>query len=115
VTEIILQINGFWEAYDEICIFVPLIYRDNSTYEAVGPHFQGNPYNLKSDILLLHGLYKIDDCPRTFEGIRDYLENHAIEGIVFWKDGEPRCKIKRSDFGFKWPCENAKYNVLNIN
>ena len=24
-------------------------------------------------------------------------------GIVFWKDGEPRCKIKRSDFGFKWP------------
>ena len=23
--------------------------------------------------------------------------------LVFWKDGEPRCKIKRSDFGFKWP------------
>ena len=24
-----------------------------------------------------------------------------IFGIVFWKDGEPKCKIKRSDFGFK--------------
>ena len=43
------------------------------------------------------------DVPRTFEGLRDYLEQHEIEGIVFWKDGEPQCKIKRSDFGFKWP------------
>ena len=24
------------------------------------------------------------------------------EGIVFWKDGQPQCKIKRSDFGFPW-------------
>lgn len=31
-----------------------------------------------------------------------YLSEHYIEGIVFWKDGEPKCKIKRSDFGFKW-------------
>lgn len=23
--------------------------------------------------------------------------------IVFWLDGEPMCKIKRSDYGFKWP------------
>ena len=32
----------------------------------------------------------------------DYLKEHYIEGIVFWKDGEPGCKIKRSDFGFEW-------------
>ena len=32
----------------------------------------------------------------------DYLEIHVIEGIVFWKDGHPRCKIKRKDFGFPW-------------
>ena len=25
-----------------------------------------------------------------------------IKGIVFWKDGQPQCKIKRSDFGFPW-------------
>ena len=42
------------------------------------------------------------DVPRTFEGIRDFLEKNNIEGIVFWKDGEPKCKIKRSDFGFTW-------------
>ena len=34
--------------------------------------------------------------------IRTYLETHVIEGIVFWKDGHPRCKIKRKDFGFPW-------------
>lgn len=31
------------------------------------------------------------------------FENHKIEGIVFWYGGKPLCKIKRSDFGFKWP------------
>ncbi len=31
-----------------------------------------------------------------------YLENQYIEGIVFWKDGQPQCKIKRSDFAFPW-------------
>ena len=50
----------------------------------------------------------IRDCPRTFEGLRDYLREHEIEGIVFWKDGEPRCKIKRSDFGFKWPLNRER-------
>jgi hypothetical protein len=37
------------------------------------------------------------------KGIREYLYYHKVEGIVFWKDGEPQCKIKRSDFGFEWP------------
>jgi hypothetical protein len=73
------------------------------TYEAVGPHFQGNPYRLESDILLRHGAVQLDEFPRTFEGMRDYLKSNAIEGVVFWKDGEPQCKIKRSDFGFEWP------------
>lgn len=28
-----------------------------------------------------------------------------MEGIVFWKDGEPRCKIKKTDFGLPWGCK----------
>ncbi len=71
------------------------------TYEAVGEHFQGNPYNLPGDYLAPHGL-EILEVERTFEGIRKYLEENYIEGIVFWKDGVPMCKIKRSDFGFEW-------------
>jgi len=74
----------------------------NGTYEAIGKHFNGNPYGLHEDLLVKHGIYKLE-VPRTFEGIREYLKNHNIEGIVFWLDGEPKCKIKRSDFGFDWP------------
>lgn len=86
--------------------------RTQGTYEAVGLHFQSNPYGLDDDFLERHGRIKIKDrelcCDkitgaRSFESIKEYLRTHEIEGIVFWKDGEPRCKIKRSDFGFKWP------------
>lgn len=73
----------------------------DGTYEVIGPHFQKNPYHLEKDIMEKHGI-KIVEVDRTFEGIRKYLEEHNIEGIVFWKDGEPLCKIKRSDFGFPW-------------
>lgn len=73
----------------------------DGTYEAVGPHFQGNPYNYQKDILIKHGTFEIN-TPRDFDGIRQYLKKHHIEGIVFWKNGEPQCKIKSSDFGFEW-------------
>ena len=33
---------------------------------------------------------------------------HNIESLVFWKDGEPQCKIKRSDFGIKWPDKSMR-------
>ena len=79
---------------------------DDWTYEAVGPHFQSNPYGLDEDFLERHGRIRIPDCPRTFDGIREYLRAHEIEGIVFWRDGKPGCKIKRSDFGFAWPVNN---------
>ena len=74
----------------------------DGTYEAIGPHFQGNPYGLEKDTLVYHGIDHID-VPRTFDGIKHYLTDHEIEGIVFWRDGEPHCKIKRTDFGLPWP------------
>ena len=91
----------FVEAYVNalgVCDFERLL---DSTYEAVGVHFQGNPHGYNCDILEMHGA-KVLDVPRTFEGIKQYLTEHYIEGIVFWLDGEPRCKIKRSDFGLEW-------------
>lgn len=74
---------------------------DDGTYEAVGPHFNGNPYRLREDILEPHGKIVVE-VERTFEGIRQWLTDHNEEGLVFWKDGEPQCKIKRSDFGLPW-------------
>lgn len=75
--------------------------RTDGTYEAIGIHFQGNPHGLDCDILVKHG-QEIVDVERSFEGIKEWLKTHNEEGLVFWEDGEPRCKIKRSDFGFAW-------------
>ena len=74
----------------------------NGTYEAIGPHFQGNPYNLVEDTLDLHGSHIITDLKRDFNSIKKYLKDNYIEGIVFWLDDEPICKIKRVDFGLNW-------------
>lgn len=78
------------------------IQNDNyRTYEAVGKHFNGNPYGWSDDILIPHGDMVVHPT-RTFSGIKEFLEYLYIEGIVFWLNGEPMCKIKRSDFGFEW-------------
>ncbi len=85
----------YWAAYDHTED------KPDGTYEAVGPHFRNNPYYMEQDILIPHGK-DIVEVERSFEGIREYLKEHEIEGLVFWKDGEPRCKIKRKDFGYPW-------------
>lgn len=74
----------------------------DGTYEAVGKHFNGNPYNLEMDVLIMHGQDEVE-VDRTFAGVRAYLESADVEGLVFWLDGKPVCKIKRSDFGLRWP------------
>lgn len=88
----------FYEAYIYSCNEL----LQDGTYEACGPHFQKNPYGLYCDQLVKHGRLLID-VNRDFESIKEYLEDHKIEGIVFWLNDEPVCKIKRSDFGFEWP------------
>lgn len=85
----------FWTAFDKTNP------PEDWTYEAIGPHFQSNPYHLEYDILKPHGK-DIIEVERSFDGIRSYLQSHSIEGIVFWKDGEPKCKIKSKDFGIDW-------------
>lgn len=61
---------------------------------------------MPDDILIRHGI--AEEYPsRTFEGIFKYFETHEIEGIVFWYDGKPVCKIKRTDFGLEWPIKRG--------
>lgn len=91
----------FFEAYKD-AERNSLVSLQDATYEAIGPHFQGNPYGLETDTLVRHGTV-IVQVDRSFEGIREYLRMNPIEGLVFWKDGQPQCKIKRTDFGFPWP------------
>lgn len=77
-------------------------FEEGQTYELCGVHFQTNPYDLSEDRYFKHGEKVLEDVPRTYEGIRDYLSKHNIEGIVFHRGNGEMCKIKRSDFGFTW-------------
>ncbi len=90
----------FFAAYD--CLIKDIGMPSDGTYEAVGVHFQGNPYNMEDDRLIKHGLNVAFLQERSFEGIKKFLEENYEEGLVFWKDGVPKCKIKRSDFGLEW-------------
>lgn len=75
---------------------------EDGTYELIGLHEQGNPYNLDIDILEKHGKRILNNVPRTYESLKEYLNNNYMEGIVFYRDNGEMCKIKRTDFGFKW-------------
>ncbi len=102
----------FWAAYDNTLNMINIRLSDldflsdsvrlsDGTYEAVGEHFNGNPYKVESDCLFPHGKRKLD-VERTFESVQKFLAENYIEGIVFWLNGKPVCKIKRSDFGYEW-------------
>jgi hypothetical protein len=79
----------------------------DGTYELVGAKIQGDPYGYKGDAdphrLIRHGVYVREDAPRDFEGLRAYLEQHEIEGIVFCHPDGRMAKVKRRDFGLAWP------------
>ena len=80
----------------------------DGTYEAVGPHFNGDPYGLSRDYLLRHGVEEIFVDLTTFDDVKKYLTETEVEGIVFWLDGNPVCKIKRTDFGLPWPVKREE-------
>lgn len=78
----------------------------DGTYEAIGKHFQGNPYNMDYDVIERHGhrLPNEFDNLNSFDNIKSWLENNPEhEGLVWWYEGKPVCKIKRTDFGLKFP------------
>lgn len=74
------------------------------TYELCGPKIHGNPENINEHILIRHkdwatGIYI--NVPRSFEGLRDFLKDKDIEGIVFHHPDGRMAKIKKRDFGQK--------------
>lgn len=72
------------------------------TYELCGIHFQGNPEGFSDDHFIRHGEEILNVSDRTFEGIRKFLEENKLEGIVFHRGNGDMCKIKRSDFRLPW-------------
>jgi hypothetical protein len=76
---------------------------EGQTYEACGPHFQGNPEGFERDIIVPHGEVLAEPDDRSFEGHRSFFEGHAIEGIVYHHEDGRRAKVRRRDFGLPWP------------
>jgi hypothetical protein len=72
------------------------------TYELVGPKVQGNKHAYDRHRLVPHGCKSVDEVPRTFDGLREWLAGWTAEGIVWHHPDGRMAKIKRRDFGFKW-------------
>ena len=93
----------------------------DGTYEAIGPHFQSNPYKLTYDVLVRHGREIVKDVPRSFEGLREYLRDHEIAMVMnfaecrekyggrFGKRGLYRAIVKSFAYETdrKFACENS--------
>lgn len=73
----------------------------DGTYELCGPHVNGNPEGLPSEVLIPHGVHPIPDAPRTFAELREWFQTHEIEGIVWHHPDGRMVKIKKRDFGLK--------------
>ena len=76
--------------------------KPDGTYELLGPKIQGNSEKHKFYILQSHSDAEVFyECPRTFDGLREWLSKIDIEGIVFHHPDGRMAKIKKKDFGMK--------------
>ena len=74
----------------------------DGTFELVGPKVQGNPEGWAWHELVRHGMLQpVEDPPRTFDGLRDWLAEHNHEGLVWHHPDGRMAKIKARDFGIK--------------
>jgi len=71
---------------------------EDGTYELIGPKLQGNPEHAKEHYLIRHGCEKYESVPRDFDGIKGWLGEREIEGIVWHHPDGRMVKIKRKDF-----------------
>jgi len=72
------------------------------TYELMGPKINGNTSKLADHVLIRHMTAEQFDAPRDFEGLKAWLAEHNIEGLVWHRHDGRMAKIKRRDFGLKW-------------
>lgn len=75
----------------------------DGTYELIGPKVQGNPEGVPTHVLIEHGHPKLllDDVPRTFEALNEWMATQDIEGIVWHHIDGRMAKLKLRDFGLK--------------
>jgi hypothetical protein len=88
-----------FEAFDSAAAW------DDGIYEALGPKIQGNPEKYDRHRLVcvvpFDASLVLEDVPRTFAGLKEFLAAEDIEGIVFHHPDGRKAKIKKRDFGQK--------------
>lgn len=74
----------------------------DGTYEACGPKIGTNHEELDTHILLRHGTDVLQNVPRTFDGLKSWLGDNRLEGIVFHHEDGRMAKATRQGFGIPW-------------
>lgn len=74
---------------------------DDGTYELIGPKVNLNLERAATHCLVRHDGYPLNDVPRDYAGLREYLAKRDIEGVVWHHPDGRMAKIKGKDFGFK--------------
>jgi len=105
------EISGHWPGWIPVTdkpedrwhreAFVPGL--PDMTYELLGPKIRDNAERCNVHILMPHGCTILENVPRDFDGIKQYLTEHVMEGIVWHHPDGRMVKIKAKDFGLKWP------------
>jgi hypothetical protein len=73
------------------------------TYELMGPKINRNTSRFPNHVLIRHTTAAaFPDAPRDFEGLRTWLTEHTVEGLVWHHPDGRMAKIKRRDFGLRW-------------
>lgn len=85
----------------------------DGTYELCGPRVQGNPHGFDSHRLVPHGALVYSPI-RTFLGIRYFLANHEVEGLVFHHDDGRMVKIRRDDYGLPWAGKRGRERYVRL-
>ena len=85
-----------WEAWKTGVDLVDKV--PDGTYELVGPKVNGNPERVDQHTLVPHGRVVVEDAPRDFDGLRDWLLAHSCEGIVWHHSDGRMAKLKKRDF-----------------
>jgi hypothetical protein len=91
----------------------PSLIHAGGTWELCGPKVQGNQEGFDRHILIKHGCEPLDDAPRTFYALRDYLASRNIEGIVWHHPDGRMVKIKAKDFGVRRTTSTGNSNDPN--
>jgi Family of unknown function (DUF5565) len=82
--------------------------KEGQTYELVGPMLGCNPYELTHHELCEHGATVIDLPDRSFDGLRKFLEDNYIEGVVFYHPNGRMAKLRRKDYKLFWVKEDTR-------